>query len=65
MEAMFSAAEMQTLADSKRHAAARARHWAGQLANTADRDRILQHAAELEAEATDLERQARLSSDVK
>jgi hypothetical protein len=62
---MFSAAEMQTLADAKRNTAARARYWAGQLANSADRDRLLQHAAELEAESTDLERHARLSSDIK
>lgn len=57
--AMFSAAEMQTLAASKRKTAARARYFAGQLAHSADRDRLLLHAAELEAEAVDLERQAR------
>jgi len=64
MEAMFSAAEMQALADSKRTTATRARLWAGRLANAADRDRLLQHAADLEAESSDLEQQARLSSDI-
>lgn len=64
METMFSAAEMQALADSKRKMATRARLWAGQLANTVDQDRLLQHAADLEAESSDLEQQARLSSDI-
>jgi hypothetical protein len=57
-EAMFSAAEMQTLANFKRKTAARARHFASQLAHSTDGDRLLLHAAELEAEARDLEQQA-------
>ena len=52
---MFSPVEMLILADSKREMAARARRWADQLATHADQALLLQHADELEAEASDLE----------
>lgn len=58
--AMFTIIEMQSLADSKRDKAVRARRWAYQLATLEDQRRLLRLADELDADASDLERQADL-----
>ena len=55
---MFTKAEMRSLANSKRDSAERARRWAKLLTLGSDQSRLLQHAAELEGEAADLEREA-------
>ena len=50
--------ELRQQARAKRDEAARARRWAAEMAVDADRDRLLSHAVELEAEAAELDRQA-------
>lgn len=50
---------LQRLADDRRDKAARARAWAHRLASADDKQRLIQYAAELEAEASELDRQAR------
>jgi hypothetical protein len=51
--------ELQRFVDDKRDKAARARSWAYRLANPDDRQRLMQYAAGLEAEALEMEWQAR------
>ena len=50
--------ELREQANAKRETAARARRWAREMSMDADHDRLLRHAAELEAEAAELEREA-------
>jgi hypothetical protein len=56
---MITDIELQRLADDRRDKAARARAWAHRLTRTGDKERLMQYAAELEAEAMKLEQQAR------
>lgn len=52
---MFTAADMQILAASKRLLAERARRWADQLATLTDQALLLQYADNLECDALELE----------
>ena len=52
------APDLQKQAREKQELAAQARRWAGEMTQDADRDHLLRIAAELEAEAVELERQA-------
>jgi hypothetical protein len=56
---MITNIDLLRLADDRRDKAARARAWAHQLRSAEDKQRLMQYAAELEAEATKVERQAR------
>ena len=56
---MITNVELQCLADDRRDKAARARSWAHRLPDPDDRQRLMQYAAGLEAEASEMERQAR------
>lgn len=51
--------ELQGLADDRREKAARARSWAHRLPDPNDRQRLMQYATDLEAEANEMEWQAR------
>ena len=57
--AMIVNIELQRLADDRRDKAALARSWAPRLTDPDDRQRLMQYAAGLEAEASELEWQAR------
>ena len=50
--------ELQQRARAKRDEATRARRWAREMTAEADRDKLLRHSVELEAEAAELDRQA-------
>jgi hypothetical protein len=56
---MITNIERQRLADGRRDKAARARAWVHRLTSAEDKERLIKYAAKLEAEASDLERQAR------
>jgi hypothetical protein len=53
-----TSADLLAQARAKHDLAKRARRFAGGLLGDADRSRLLRHATELEAEASDLERKA-------
>ena len=57
---MITNIELQRLADDRRDKAARARSWAHRLTKPEDQKRLMNFAADLEAEANELERQARI-----
>jgi hypothetical protein len=48
-------AELREQANAKRERASRARRWASEMTLDADHERLLRYAAELEAEAIELE----------
>jgi len=55
---MPTPAELREQANAKRDMAARARRWAREMTTDTDHDHLLTHAAELAAEAAELDRQA-------
>ena len=57
---MPTAQELHERARAKRDVATRARRWAAEMIVDADRDRLVCHAAELDAEAAELDRQCEL-----
>jgi hypothetical protein len=60
---MITNAELQSLVDDRRDKAARARIWAHRLPSPDDRQRLMQYAAGLEAEANEMEWRARSGTD--